>query len=104
MNEIKSVMIDAVRYSVTKTDEPILVDNHLCRGDVDYNLARIRIAEKCDDNRGLQVLMHEVMHALLYERGFVEKCEDEELVDELSKGVINLIRANRDLINIIQAD
>lgn len=102
ISKLKNVMVDSVKYSIAEVDEPILLNAVLCNGDVDYNLAHIRIARECGDSRELQVLMHEIMHALLYERGLEKHKDDETLVDELSKGIINLIRENKDLINTIQ--
>ena len=101
---IKSVMIDAVRYAVEETDEVILVDGRACRGSVDFNQADISLSiekENMGDGRKPQTLMHEVMHALLYERGR-DDWEDEELVDALASGVINLIRQNPELVEFIQ--
>ena len=45
--------------------------------------------------------MHEIIHAILFERGMPEASEDEILVEELAKGVLNLIRSNPNLIELI---
>lgn len=100
---VESVMIDAVRYRVEQTKETILVDGHACHGDVDYNQARIRLS--CDgtvlgEGRRAQTLMHEIVHAVLFERGRQEH-ENEELVDVLASGFVNLIRQNPELMAII---
>lgn len=101
---IKNVMIDAVRYAVEETKDIILVDGQACRGSVDYNKAVIKLIsdkEALGEGRRTQTLMHEVIHALLFERG-CEEWEDEELVDALASGVINLIRQNPELVDLIQ--
>lgn len=100
---VESVMIDAVRYRVEQTKETILVDGHACHGDVDYNQARIRLS--CDgtvlgEGRRAQTLMHEIVRAVLFERGRQEH-ENEELVDVLASGFVNLIRQNPELMAII---
>ena len=102
---VESVMIDAVRYTVEETIEVILVDGQACRGSVDYNQATIKLSvdtENMGDGRKPQTLMHEVIHALLYERGRYEDGDNEELVDTLASGVINLIRQNPELVDLIQ--
>ena len=101
---VESVLIDTVRYRVEQTKETILVDGHACHGDVDYDQARIRLS--CDgamlgEGRKVQTLMHEIVHALLYERGRQEH-ENEELVDALASGFVNLIRENPGLMELIR--
>ena len=101
---VESVMIDAIRYRVEQTQDMILVDGCACRGEVDCNLARIRLSgdgEALGEGRKAQVLMHEVVHAMLYERGR-EECENEELMDALASGFVNLIRQNPELVQFIQ--
>ena len=46
--------------------------------------------------------MHEVVHAILNERGLNEKAENETLVEELAKGFVNLIRQNPKLTDFIK--
>ena len=99
----EEVLIDAVCYRIEITDDVILVDDKACRADVDYNRARIRLSSKEDtlgDGRKAQVLMHEVVHAILYERDRDER-EDEALVDALASGFVNLIRHNPGLMGFI---
>lgn len=46
--------------------------------------------------------MHEIVHALLFERGMPEAAADEELVSELAAGFVNLVRANPQLVEFLQ--
>ena len=48
--------------------------------------------------------MHEVVHAILHQRGLYKASDDEELVDELAKGFVNLIRQNPKLVNFIKGE
>lgn len=101
---VESVMIDAVRYRVEQTKETILVDGCVCHGDVDYDQARIRLS--CDgtvlgEGRRAQTLMHEIVHAVLFERGREER-ENEELMDALASGIVKLVRQNPELVELIR--
>lgn len=100
---INKVLVDAVSYDISHTDEVILVENQACRADVDFNTAQIRLNnEGAGKGREIQTLMHEIVHAMLYERGLDDKfVQNEMLVDEMSCGIINLIRANPKLIDLI---
>ena len=103
---VESVLIDSATYRIEWTDEPIHVDGRVCRGDVDYNRARIRLSSREDilgEGQKVPVLMHEVVHAMLYERGRCKDAEDEDLVDALAAGFVNLVRQNPGLVQYIQA-
>ena len=102
---VGTVMVDAARYSVEKTFDTIIVDGRICNADVDYNRARIRLSGKADvlgEGREAQVLMHEIVHAMLHERARTEEAEDEELVDALAAGFVNLVRQNLELVEFIR--
>lgn len=99
---IKNVMVDAVNYQVEMTDETIIVDGQVCGGEVDYNSALIRVGNVMGEGAKPKVLMHEIFHALLHERGLYDESNDEKLVDELAAGTVNLIRANPALVNFIK--
>ena len=98
------VLIDAVTYQISKTDEVIIVNCRECNADVDYNAAEIKISNRYDkvgDGAITKVLMHEVVHAMLHERGLDEDAENETLVEELAKGFVNLIRQNPKLVDFV---
>ncbi len=101
---LKNILIDAVNYRVEITDERIIVDGQECGADVDYNLALIRLSDKVGEGIKAKFLMHEIFHALLNERGMFEDSRNEELVDELAAGTINLIRENPKLIDFLRGD
>lgn len=98
---IKNVQIDSVNYRVEETDTPIIIEHKECSGGVFYNDALIKVGNRLNDNVKTKVLMHEIVHAVLYERGMSEASEDEILVEELAKSFINLIRSNPNLIELI---
>lgn len=81
---IKSVMVDAVKYRVEETDEPIINDGHQCCADVEYDAALIRIGNIVGEGAKAKILMHEIFHAILNERGMKEEMQNEKLMDELA--------------------
>lgn len=98
-------MIDAVKYRIVQTSEMLMVEGRECGAEVDYNAATIKISackDKVGEGAKAKVLMHEIVHALLHERGLREESEDENLVEELAKGLVSLIRQNSELINFIK--
>jgi len=99
------ILVDAVTYQVIKTYDRLIVEGQECNATVDYNTATIRISQNADkigEGNRAKVLMHEVVHAILNERGLNEKAENETLVEELAKGFVNLIRQNPKLIDFIK--
>lgn len=101
---VESVMIDAVRYQVERTDATIVCDGHECGASVDYNTGIIQIRDSEVVGRGTKarLLMHEIVHAVLFERGRREEAENEELVDALAAGIVNLVRQNPELVEFIK--
>lgn len=101
----EKILIDAVIYQIVPTDETLIVDGLECGAEVDYNAATIKFSNRIDKIGGgakAKVLMHEVVHAILHERGLYKASEDEELVEELAKGFVSLIRQNSELVNFIK--
>lgn len=101
---VDSVLIDAVAYEITRTDEPIIVDGQQCWASVDYAKAQIKMRNRdiVGAGREPRLLMHEVVHALLHARGFYNEDDNEELVEALAGGVVNLIRDNPKLVEFLE--
>lgn len=101
----EKILIDAVTYQVVPIEETLIVDGLECGAEVDYNAATIKISSRADKVGGgakAKILMHEIVHAILHERGLSKASEDEELVEELAKGFVSLVRQNPELINFIK--
>lgn len=98
----KQILIDSVLYDVDFTDGPIICKGIDSRGSCDFNKAKILISsENAGEGRFLQILMHEVMHALLYERGLEKDCDNEVLVEQLASGISVLMMDNPMLVDYI---
>ena len=103
---IDTVRIDALTYKVSETKEPIIIDNRETRGKIEYNSAEIVISDReetCSNDRKAAVLMHEIVHGIIYERGLMSQVDDSEMLcDEFSSAFIGLIRDNPKLIDFIK--
>ena len=86
-----SVIIDAVRYAILRVKEPLILEGRACNAVVEYNTAQIKILEggNIGEGNAAKLLMHEIVHALLFERGMPKAAADEELVSELAAGFVN---------------
>ena len=100
----ETVMIDAVRYAILRVKGPLILKRRACNAVVECNMAQIKILEDGKIGEGItaKLLMHEIVHALLFERGMTEAAADEELVTALAAGFVNLVRANPQLITFLQ--
>jgi len=99
---INNVMVDAVRYKVETVDGPLYISGNEAAGYTDFNVGRISLRrEAAESNGGARLLMHEVIHALMYERGLKEDTYNEQVVDTVAAGVVNLMRQNPDLVRLI---
>ncbi|AZU61046.1 hypothetical protein [Neobacillus mesonae] len=61
-------------------------------GNCSYGDNRIQIAEGLCENRQHDVLVHEMMHAVMYEAGYDD--HEEELVNRVSKVLYQVLRDN----------
>ena len=99
---LNEVLIDATKYKIESTSEKIIVDGQQCSGSIDFNRAKIKLFDEIiGQGSECRILMHEICHGILFERGLKNYYEDETLVDELASGIINLIRANPKLVDFI---
>ncbi|AQN32182.1 hypothetical protein [Mammaliicoccus sciuri] len=85
-----NINICGVKYKIVQTEE---VDNDpSCLGLCIYRESLIQIKNSLSIERRKQVLMHELLHAMLYEAGYDE--HDEELVKNLSIVINQVINQN----------
>ncbi|MBQ9486827.1 MAG: hypothetical protein IJU91_03360 [Selenomonadaceae bacterium] len=98
---IENVMIDTVNYRVTQTDETIIDGDAVCGGEVDFITSHIRLNNALGESAKIKVLMHEIFHAMLYERG-MDDFQDEKLINALASGTVNLIRDNPELVDLLK--
>ena len=61
----------------------------IVQGEITYNEAKIRIKRDLPYEIKQEVLMHEVLHGILYHIGEAELCSDERFVQALANGICN---------------
>ena len=87
----KSIRIGPVDYTVTLIDDLHDRGEELF-GQVTYGDALIRIDSAPSEGRKKNILVHEMIHAMLYEAGYDE--QDEDLVRRLSNVMAQVLRDN----------
>jgi len=99
----KLVLIDDIEYKVEEvskkelqlTSEDLKGDYW---GDTRYKKASIRICEGMAEDEAKITLAHEIIHAILHERGFDQQNNDEAMVDGLAHALRMLAKQNPELI------
>src|SRR5690554_398632 len=87
----KTFRIGSVDYSI-KEVEGLHDPGQELLGSVTYHDTLIRIDSESDDSRKKDVLIHELLHAMLYEAGYDE--QDEELVRRLGNVLTQVLIDN----------
>lgn len=99
----KSVLIDDIEYTVEEVShkELQLTSEDLKGeywGDTRYKQASFRICEGMSEDEAKITLVHEIIHAILHERGFDQQNNDEAMVDGLAHALRMLAKQNPELI------
>ncbi|MGL5712276.1 MAG: hypothetical protein ACRCXT_20865 [Paraclostridium sp.] len=91
-----SVKIGAMQYKVTCVDEDIILENQLCNGTIDYENLIITISNNRARQKQEETFIYEVLHGIIRDRNLI--LEDEEMiVDEISKGLYQVIKDNPEI-------
>ena len=99
MNIPDKIIISGMEYEVILTDEPIFMDNLRAYGHIDFENKKILIDKNIRDKQGhIQTLIHEIIHGIVYDRELNLRSDGEEtIVDQLSKGLYQVIKDNPDM-------
>lgn len=101
-----TIRIGSMNYKVEITKEKIIVKNSLCYGQIDYEKHKISLSEDYCDNQGLELtFLHEIIHGIIYERNLdmSKKINEELLVEEISRGLHQLIKDNPNIFDVKKA-
>ena len=106
MKLLEKVLIDDVEYTVEEVShkELQLTSEDLKGeywGDTRYKQASFRICEGMSEDETKITLVHEIIHAILHERGFDQQNNDEAMVDGLAHAFRMLAKQNPELIKQI---
>lgn len=99
----KYVLIDDIQYKIKEVSHRKLqLSNEDLQseifGDTRYKPASIRICESMAEDEAKVTLVHEIIHAILHERGFDQESDDESMVDGLAHALRMLAKQNPELI------
>jgi predicted metallopeptidase len=89
----KTIEIGGIKYTVSESKAVVIDDNAGYAGKISYATSEIEILNKLPDDRKLETFIHELMHALFFESGYIE--HDEDMVVRLSKTLYQVIRSNQ---------
>lgn len=104
----EKVLIDDIEYNVEEVSHKELqISSEDFKGeywgDTRYKQASIRICEGMAEDEVKITLVHEIIHAILHERGFDKQNNDEEMVDGLAHALRMLAKQNPELIKEVMA-
>jgi Zn-dependent peptidase ImmA (M78 family) len=86
------IKIMGIEYTVEEKDVVIIDGSTNYAGSVSYQHARIEILKEMSKERKEETLIHELLHAVLYESGISE--QDEDLVNRASKVLYQVLKDN----------
>lgn len=98
----EKVLIDDIEYTVSTASPDELQkevrsqDNII--GACNYNNQTIKISDSINEGNIKVTLLHEIIHAILSERGLNDQCDDEMLVDNMAHALRMLAKQNPELI------
>ena len=101
----EKVLIDDAVYTVSSASpyelqkQMLSPDNII--GACNYNNQTIKISDSINEGHIKVTLLHEIIHAILSERGLNEQCCDEMLVDNMAHALRMLAKHNPELIKEI---
>lgn len=88
------VRVGSCDYAVEFVEHPLTLNGQECIGIVDCHMHQISINRTVGDyQRHEQTFLHELLHAIVHDRG-LELDNEETIVDELAKGLHQVIRDN----------
>lgn len=93
------IRIGSIDYNVELTEETLVCDGVEVKGWIDYDNSLIKINKSIQSIQSLeQTFLHEVVHGIVHDRGLVFDEKEEKIVDEIAKGIHQLIRDNKNLL------
>ena len=101
----EKVLIDDVEYTVSTASsdelqkELLSPDNII--GACNCNNLTIKVSDSINEGNVKVTLLHEIIHAILSERGLNDQCGDEMLVDTMAHAFRMLAKQNPELIKEI---
>ena len=99
MNIPEKVRIGSCDYTVEFTENNLVTNSKECYATIDYNNHKIIINKNLGDNQLNEVsFLHELFHGIIRERN-LEVDNEELVVEELARGMHQVIRDNPEIFN-----
>ena len=95
------VQIGPIVYDVVYVEELAGASSGSLCGDIAPHKARIRINADDDSQAQIVTLWHEVVHGILFGAGMRD--HDEQIVDALAHGLVQVLRDNPEIIPTLPA-
>jgi len=96
------VNVLGIPYRITKPDR-IMVDGQNGDGAVTYNIALIEIVDGMPIEVERPVVLHEVLHAMFKGQGQNDYRSDENLIEAIAHGMVQILRDNPALVAYLTA-
>lgn len=92
---INKINVGGVKYDVYLKKDLIEPDSHQpVLGYTDYASSAIYIDNRLSKQHIKQILIHELVHAMLWETGAIDSYSDESLVNPLGNMLYSVLRSN----------
>ena len=90
------VVISGMEYTVKLEDKALFCGSQRAYAQIDFEKKEIAIDQSMQEAQGQQQsLWHEIIHGIVYDRELdFEKQKEETIVDQLAKGLYQVIREN----------
>ena len=98
---IKQVMIGSKRYDI-RQNKVVLLDGEQVGAKFEGETSTIVIADTLGIGAKPHALMHEIVHSVLFDGGYIAENDNEKLVNDLAQQIILLIRQNPHLVRYLQ--
>lgn len=92
MNLPTKITVSGIDYAVREKEYVEINENKNYQGACVYSTPTIEVLKALGDERKAEVLVHEMMHAILFEAGFSE--HDEDQVNRSAKVLYQVLRDN----------
>ena len=96
------VRIGNLDYRVTQTDKTLSLDGRILVGKISFENCTIELSNQRDGQKMEETFWHEVVHGIIKSRSVAIDDEDEEeIVEEFAKGLMQFIHDNKDLFGSV---
>lgn len=97
----QQLRINYVDYSLVNEKQHIPIENGYAWGLIDYEEETIQVMERKNEWTYVAVLLHEVIHGILFHQGKADLSCNEEIVDGFAQGITAFLKDNPDFVKYL---